>query len=31
MANKPTFTYMDYKQRISDELNKIQSSISFTI
>ncbi len=29
MANKPTFTYMDYKQRITDELNNLKSSISF--
>ena len=31
MANKPTFTYMDYKQRVSDELNKIQSSMDVFI
>lgn len=27
MANKPSFTYMDYKQRIVDELAKLKSSI----
>lgn len=28
MANKPTFTLLDYKQRVQDELNKIKKSIT---
>lgn len=30
MANKPTFTIMDYKQRILSEYKKAKDSISFS-
>lgn len=30
MANKPTFTFMDYKQRIHDELDNLKSSILYS-
>lgn len=28
MANKPSFTLMDYRQRIIDELTKIKNSMA---
>ena len=27
LSNKPTFTLLDYKQRVNDQLNKIRKGI----